>query len=284
MTARPPVERASRAGLWTAPPVLSLRRVLAMVTRYALLLKNSWTRIFELVYWPSIQMVLWGLISEFLRGNSTWVAQAAGVLIASVLLWDSMFRGQLGVSLSFMEEMWSRNLGHLFTSPLRPVELALALMTMSLIRTLIGVIPAMLLAIPLYHFSIFAMGPVLIVFFANLLVMGWALGLVLSGLILRFGQSAESLAWLAVFLLAPISAIYYPVTVLPPWLQGVAFALPSTHVFEGMRAAMFDQVVRFDHLAWAAGLNVVYMGLGVAAFLHAVHVARQRGLLLQMGE
>ncbi|MBL8707528.1 MAG: ABC transporter permease [Rhodospirillales bacterium] len=269
---------------WVSPPVLSLRRIAAMVVRYVLLLKNSWNRIFELVYWPSIQMVLWGFISEFLRGNSTWVAQAAGVLIAGVLLWDVMFRGQLGVSISFMEEMWSRNLGHLFTSPLRPIEFATALMAMSLIRTLIGIVPAMLLAIPLYHFSIFDMGLPLIAFFVNLLVMGWALGLVLSGVILRYGQSAESLAWLAVFMLAPVSAIYYPVTVLPSWLQTIAMTLPSTHVFEGMRAAMFDHVVRYDHLAWAAGLNLVYMALGVLAFLYAVRLARERGLLLQMGE
>ena len=275
---------AHAATMWTQPAVLMLRRVLAMLVRYALLLKNSWTRIFELIYWPSIQMVLWGFISVFLRQNSSWVAQAAGVLIASVLLWDVLFRGQLGVSVSFMEEMWSRNLGHLFTTPLRPLELAVALMAMSLIRTLIGTIPAALLAIPLYQFSVFDLGLPLIAFFANLLVFGWALGLMLSGLILRFGQSAESLAWLAVFLLAPVSAIYYPVEILPGWLQAIAWALPSAHVFEGMRAAMFDHVVRLDHLASAVALNAVYMVLGAAAFLFAVRVARQRGLFLNMGE
>ncbi len=269
---------------WTSPSVRSLRRIGAMVVRYTLLLKNSWTRIFELAYWPTIQMVLWGFISVFFRENSSWVAQAGGVLIAGVLLWDVLFRGQLGVSVSFMEEMWSRNLGHLFTSPLRPIELAVALMTMSLIRTLIGIVPAALLAIPLYQYSIFTMGLPLIAFFVNLLVMGWALGLMLSGLILRFGQSAESLAWLAVFLLAPVSAIYYPLSILPSWLQAVGWVLPSAHVFEGMRAVLFDQTFRLDHLAWAAGLNGVYMMLGVAAFLFAVRVARRRGLLLQMGE
>ena len=274
----------SRETAWTSPAVLSLRRIAAMVVRYTLLLKNSWTRIFELVYWPTIQMVLWGFISVFFRQNSSWVAQAGGVLIAGVLLWDVLFRGQLGVSMSFMEEMWSRNLGHLFTSPLRPIELAVALMTMSLIRTLIGIVPAALLAIPLYKYSIFTMGLPLIAFFVNLLVMGWALGLLLSGLILRFGQSAESLAWLAVFLVAPVSAIYYPLSILPPWLQAVGWMLPSAHVFEGMRAVLFDQAFRFDHLAWAVGLNALYMVLGVAAFLVAVRVARRRGLLLNMGE
>jgi ABC-2 type transport system permease protein len=279
-----PAGAAGRAALWTAPATLSVRRVAAMVARYVLLLKNSWTRIFELIYWPTIQMVLWGFISVFFRQNSSWVAQAAGVLIASVILWDVLFRGQLGVSVSFMEEMWSRNLGHLFTTPLRPLELAAALTTMSLIRTLIGTIPAALLAIPLYHYNIFTLGLPLLAFFVNLLIFGWAMGLVLSGVILRYGQSAESLAWLAIFLLAPVSAIYYPVSVLPWWLQAVAWALPSAHVFEGMRAALFDHAVRMDHLAAAAGLNALYMVLGVLAFLYAVRLARQRGLFLQMGE
>ncbi len=274
----------TQALFWISPPALSLRRVLAMVARYALLLKNSWPRIFELIYWPSIQVVLWGFISVFFQQNSSWVAQAAGVLIAAVLLWDVLFRGQLGVSVSFMEEMWSRNLGHLFTSPLRPIELAAALMTMSLIRTLIGTVPAALLAIPLYQFNVFTLGAPLLAFFANLLIFGWALGMVLSGIILRFGQSAESLAWLAIFLLAPVSAIYYPVSVLPWWLQAVAWALPSAHVFEGMRAVLFDRVVRLDYLAYAAALNVLYMTLGVLAFLYAVRLARRRGLFIQMGE
>ncbi len=274
----------TEAVLWTSPPVLSLRRVLAMVARYALLLKNSWTRIFELVYWPTIQMILWGFISVFLRQNSSWVAQAAGVLIAAVILWDVLFRGQLGVSISFMEEMWSRNLGHLFTSPLRPVELAAALTIMSLIRTLIGTVPAALLAIPLYHYNIFTMGLPLLAFFVNLLVFGWAMGLALSGIILRYGQSAESLAWLAIFLLAPVSAIYYPVAILPGWLQAVAWVLPSAYVFEGMRAVMFDNVVRLDYLAYAAALNVLYMIFGILAFLYAVLLARRRGLFIQMGE
>ncbi len=262
----------------------SWRRLGAMVLRYMLLFRGSWPRIFELMYWPTIQMILWGFITKFLLTNSSWVVQAAGVLIAAVLLWDVLFRSQLGFSLSFLEEMWSRNLGHLFVSPLRAYEMVAALMTMSFLRTLIGVIPAALLAIPLYHYSVFDLGLPLIAFFANLLIMGWAIGLCVSALILRFGLGAESLAWLAIFLMAPISAIYYPVSVLPGWLQWVAWALPSAHVFEGMRAILFEHAVRTDLLLNALALNALYIGLGVAVFLYSVHVARKRGLLLQMGE
>ena len=265
-------------------PGLSGMRIAAMVLRYWYLLRGSWPRVLELAYWPTMQMVLWGFINEFMRTNSSWVAQASGVLIAAVLLWDVMFRGQLGVSISFLEEMWSRNLGHLFVSPLKPVEWVLSLMAMSLIRAVIGILPAALLAIPLFGYSVFSMGPALALFFVNLLLMGWWLGLLIVSLILRHGMAAESLAWVAVFLLAPVSAVYYPVSVLPGWLQTVAMALPSSHVFEGMRALMFEGVLRWDLIAWALGLNALYMAGAAAFFARYFDVARERGALLQTGE
>jgi ABC-2 type transport system permease protein len=259
-------------------------RVGAMLLRYLYLLRSSWPRALELVYWPVISMVLWGFTSQFLMTNSSYVARAGGVLLAAVMLWDVLFRCQLGVSMSLLEELWSRNLGPLFVTPLRPYEWMIALLTMSFIRVLIGVLPAMLLAIPLYHYSIFTLGLPLLAFFTLLLVMGWALGLVIDALLLRHGLGAESLAWLAVFLLAPASAVYYPVSILPAWLQRVAALLPSAHVFEGMRAAMFDHVFRLDHFLAAAALDVVYLAAGIGVFLYAFRQARHRGALLQMGE
>ena len=259
-------------------------RVGAMLLRYLFLLRSSWPRALELVYWPAISMVLWGFTSQFLMTNSSYVARAAGVLLAAVMLWDVLFRSQLGVSMSFLEELWSRNLGHLFVTPLRPYEWMIALLTMSVIRVAIGVVPAMLLAIPLYHYSIFTLGPPLIAFFALLLMMGWALGLFIDALLLRHGLGAESLAWLAVFLLAPASAVYYPVAILPRWLQDLAMVLPSAHVFEGMRAVMFEHVFRLDHFIAAALLDLVYLAAGGIVFLWAFQRARRRGALLQMGE
>ncbi|MFB3087067.1 MAG: ABC transporter permease, partial [Acidiferrobacterales bacterium] len=183
----------------------SLRRIAALVLRHLYLLRRSWPRVLELMYWPTVQMILWGFITLFLVTNSSWVAQASGVLISAVLLWDVLFRGQLGVALIFMEEMWSRNLGQLFVSPLRPSELIAALFIMSLIRTLIGVGGAALIAIALFHYSVFDLGLPLIAFFVNLIVMGWAIGLLVSGIVLRYGLGAESLAWIGIFALQPLS-------------------------------------------------------------------------------
>ena len=267
-----------------ANPVFSPRRVFAMVLRYWYLLRTSWPRLVELAYWPTVQMVMWGFMTQFLAGETSYVAQAFGVLLSAVLLWDVLFRGQLGVSLSFFEEMYSRNLGHLFVSPLRPTELIAAMTVMSLLRTLLGLVPASILAAVFFGFSIYSLGLSLIAFFFGLLVFGWAIGLAVSGFVLRFGLGAESLAWALIFALLPVSAVYYPVAVLPPWLREVAWMLPSAYVFEGMRAVLVHQQVRLDLMAGVLVLDAVYLVLGAATFLAAFRSARRRGLLLQQGE
>jgi ABC-2 type transport system permease protein len=267
-----------------APLGASLLRIYAMVLRYSYLLRGSWPRLFELIYWPTVQMVLWGFINLFLVGQGGWLARTTGLFIAAVLFWDILFRSQLGVSVVFFEEMYSRNLGHLFVSPLRPYELIIALFTISLLRTLIGVGTAALLAIVFYKYSLFSMGLPLLAFFVNLLALGWSIGLIVIAMVLRYGLGAESLAWAVIFAVAPVSGVYYPISVLPDWLLPIALALPSSYVFEGMRAVMLEHTLRLDLLLAAVHLNVLYLTIGVTVFLYAFRVARRRDLLLHVGE
>ena len=262
----------------------ALQRISAMLMRYTYLLRHSWPRVLELAYWPTMQMILWGFINQFLVTESSWLAQAAGLFISAALLWDVLFRGQLGVSVVFFEEMYSRNLGHLFVSPLRPHELIVTLLLISFIRTIIGVGAAALLAIPLYQFSIFNLGLPLIAFFANLLIMSWSIGLLVISIVFRYGLGAESLAWAVIFAVAPISGIYYPIEVLPAWLQPIAWSLPSSYVFEGMRQVMFNNTFDLNMFSMAMGLNAVYLTLGIVSFLTVFRVARQKGLILNSGD
>ena len=210
--------------------------------------------------------------------------QAAGALLAAVLLWDVLFRSQIGVTIAFLEEMWSRNLAHIMVSPLRPIEFTISLGLMSMMRTLIGFVPATLLAIPLYHYSIYDMGLPLVAFFLCLVVFGWGMGFAIAALLMRWGLAAESLAWLAIFALAPLSGVYYPIDTLPSWVQPVSWALPSAHIFEGMRAFLFEGVFRIDYLLRAIALDLVYLCLGASAFLYSIRLARIHGLFLRVGE
>lgn len=265
-------------------------RVAAMVTRYGYLLRGSWPRLLDLMYWPTVQLVTWGFIQRFVGqaatagGGQGRLAVGAGTLIGAVMLWDVLFRGQLGFSLSFLEEMHSRNVGNLFMSPLRPLEFVASLMVMSLVRLALGVVPVTGLAVLFFGFNLWTLGAALGFFFANLMLTSWSVGLVVSGFLLRNGLGAEELAWSFMFLLLPLCCVYYPVAVLPGWLQFVSWCLPPTYVFEGLRAALNDHVVRTDLMVRALGINVALFGASTAAFLWFVQRSRAAGTLLQMGE
>ena len=261
------------------------RRVWGMIYRHLALFRRSWPRVLELMYWPILQMVVWGFMTAYLAGvqNNT-AGIAAGMLLGGVLLWEVTLRSQMGFSISFLEEIWSRNLGHVFVSPIRPRELVAGLMGMSVIRVAVGVAPAVLLAWLLYGFGLFSLGPVVVAFFAALLMMGWAVALGVTSLILRYGAGAEALAWSVLFGLTPFSAVFYPVSVLPAWLHPVAYSLPSAHVFEGMRAALMEGRIAWGHLAAAFALDAFWMAAMAWVFLRQFQWARVRGALLNIGE
>jgi ABC-2 type transport system permease protein len=262
----------------------SLNRVAAMVRRYWYLLRSSWPRILDLIYWPTVQMLMWGFLQIYVAQNAGFFARAGGVFIGAVLLWDILFRGQLGFSISFLEEMWSRNLANIMMSPLRPVEFISALMIMSVVRLSIGMVPVSLLAIAFFGFNLWTLGLALVAFFANLMLTSWSIGIFVAGLLLRNGMGAESLAWTIMFLFLPLTCVYYPVAVLPVWLQYVAWSLPPTYVFEGMRALVIGHVFRADLMIEALAFNVVLFAAASFAFLTLLRSARVHGTLLQTSE
>jgi ABC-2 type transport system permease protein len=263
---------------------ISPHRIAAMIQRYWYLLMSSWPRLLELLYWPALQIITWGFLQSFISQNAGFFARAGGTLVGAVILWDILFRGQLGFSISFLEEMWARNLGNLMMSPLKPIEFLIALMAMSLIRLAIGVIPMTLLAMIFFGFNLYGIGFPLIAFFCNLIFTSWSVGIFVSGLVLRHGLGAESIVWTLMFGMMPLACIYYPVTVLPHWLQYVAWSLPPTYVFEGMRALLMEHVFRSDLMVDALAINVVLITASFAVFLMLLRSARRHGSLIQTGE
>jgi ABC-2 type transport system permease protein len=262
----------------------SLRRVGAMVLRHWYLLRYSWPRIVDLIYWPAVQMLMWGFLQLYITEVSGGFAQVGAAFIGSVLLWDTLFRGQIGFSISFLEELWSRNLGNLMMTPLRPAELVAALMAMSIIRVLIGLVPVSLLAIVFFGFNIWQLGLAVVAFFFNLILTSWSIGLISSGMVLKKGLGAEALAWSLTFLLLPLCCVYYPVSVLPDWLEPIALALPPTHVFEGLRSLILEGVFDGWAMVTALALNLLYLTAAATTFALLMRSARSSGALLQTGE
>jgi ABC-2 type transport system permease protein len=261
----------------------SFGRIAALVLRYLYLLRSSWPRIIEIAYWPTMQMIIWGFVSQHFSSSSPELT-AGGILISVVLVWVCLFRSHISYTLSFLEELWSRNLGNLFVSPLRPRELIAALATISMMRTLIGMLPAALLAIPFFGVSVFDMGLPLLGFFLNLVLTGWAISQFVTGILIRYGLGAESLTWVLPFLIAPFSCIYYPLSTLPEWMQSIAVFIPTTYVFEGMRALLVEGNFETGLMVKGFTLNILYLIFGLIAFFISFQAARRHGLLLQSGE
>jgi ABC-2 type transport system permease protein len=259
-------------------------RIGAMVLRHWYLLKSSPPRIIDIIYWPTVQLLMWGFLQTWLAEQSGKLAFAGGSLIGAMLLWDVLFRGQIGFNMSFLEELWSRNLGHLMVSPLRAHELLVAMAVMSVIRVMIGLVPVTFLAVFYFGFDFLALGLWSVAFFFNLMLTGWAFGMFICGLLLRYGLGAENLAWSLIFILLTLCCVYYPVSALPEWLQPVALCLAPTYVFEGLRGILIDGIIQPQLMLISLGLNVLYLVAGAALFFWFYRDAREKGTLMNTGE
>ncbi|MBC7544801.1 MAG: ABC transporter permease [Candidatus Sericytochromatia bacterium] len=263
---------------------MKAHRIGAMITRHLYTFRHSPLRLVEMVYWPLLDLLVWGFLTVYLQRSGAGVPNFVAFFVGALILWDLLFRAQQGVAISYLEEVWSRNLMNLFVSPLTIWEYITSLVLVSLMKLTFSVGMMVLLALLIYGFNLFSLGMVLIPFIANLLLMGWSVGILTTALILRYGQAAESLAWVLAFLFQPISAVFYPVSVLPPVLRAVARCVPASYVFEGMRAVIAGKGYPRQDLAWAFGLNAVYATVALGVFAWTFHVVRDKGLLGKVGE
>ncbi|MCC6543571.1 MAG: ABC transporter permease [Nitrospirae bacterium] len=263
---------------------MRLHRINAIVLRHLYLHKRSVARLMETFYWPVVDLLVWGFITVYLQQYKDGLPGFVTFFIGALILWDMLFRSQQGISLSFLEEMWSRNLMNLFVTPLRPAEFIAATMVISIFKLISASFVTITLAYLIYDFNIFLIGMSLIPFIICLAVMGWAIGILTSSVILRYGQKAEILAWGLAFLFQPISAVFYPVEVLPDFIQKIAKFVPASHIFEGMRAVIADGHFPLENLIWAASLDIIYFITSIAIFYYMFKIVKVKGLLLRIGE
>ena len=184
----------------------------------------------------------------------------------------------------FLEEIWSRNFTNLFIAPIRISEIIVALTLTAILRTSIGLIPAALLAIPLFGVSVFSLGFPLLLLLLGLYIFGITLGLLVTSGLIRFGPSFENIAWASLFFLAPLGCIYYPIEILPDWLQTISKALPLVHIFEEMRNILIYDIINYYQILKAALISFIYFTLGIIVFYWSYEGAKDRGTLINMGE
>jgi ABC-2 type transport system permease protein len=256
-------------------------RVSALLLRHLYLYRRSYIRAGEVFFWPVMNLVLWGFIAAYVQRLA--LSETVSFLLGGLIFWDVLYRAQMAITLSVTEEVWVKNLLNIFIAPIRTVDFILATALMGVIRAMANVLILGSLAYVLYAFNVLTIGLALLPFLASLLLFGWAVGMCTMALMLRFGQAAEALAWGVPFLLQPLSAVFYPVDVLPPWLQAMAHLLPSMYIFEGMRTALRAGTVDRALLLTALALNVVYLAAGAGFFGWMLRQAREKGYLSRLG-
>jgi ABC-2 type transport system permease protein len=260
----------------------SRQRVLAVVLRDLYALRHSTMRVVEIIYWPLVELVIWGYVSLYLQANKVPAVVAA--LLGGVLLWQVMFRSQGEVSIAFMEDVWSRNLLNVFASPLTNAEYLTGMIVFGFAKLLAATTLMAGLAFAFYGFGLFSLGPALVPFLGLLLVMGWALGVFTVGVVLRYGHSAEIVAWALSFAFQPFAAVFYPVAILPGPMRALAAFVPASHVFEGMRSVIAGRGVDTGALAAAAALDLLYLVAAIWFFRRMLVAARRSGGLARFAD
>ena len=263
---------------------MAYHRIAALVIRHLYLYRRSLPRVMEIIYWPFLDLVVWGFITVYLATFQGQMPAVVTFLLGALILWDVLFRSQQGITISFLEEIWARNLMNLFASPLTPSEFLAATMVMSLFKVTAVSMVMSVCAWIFYGYNVFIIGLWLMPFIVNLVLTGWIIGVFTTSLIMRFGQEAEVLAWSMVFLFQPISCVFYPMEVLPSWLRAVASINPAAHVFEGMRGLLAPHPDPLCSLRLASGLNLLFLSAVIMWFHHTFSVCKDRGSLVRVGE
>ncbi|MDO8474520.1 MAG: ABC transporter permease [bacterium] len=257
---------------------MKLHRIYANVLRYFYLFRHNLDRLTDAFYWPTVDLVLWGIASLYFRSYLDNAPAIVAFILSGVILWIIVWRGQAEISVNVLEEIWNRNLINIFVAPLKFSEWILSLLAIGAIKAFASFLFAVLVAFLLYKVQIFSFGFYLVPFIIPLLLFGYSVGFFISGLVLRFGTRIQGLSWSLIFVISPFSAIYYPLEILPAWAQNIASFIPASYIFEGAREVLMSGVFDQNKVFISVALSVVYFVAALLFFRQSFYKALKNGL------
>jgi len=258
---------------------MNFQRTGAVVLRQYYLLRGSPARVLPLFAWVAIDMVLWGFITKYLNSVSSSGFNFVPTLLGAVLLWDFFIRVMQGVTMAFLEDVWSRNFLNIFATPLCTSEYVTGLVLSSVGTSSIGMVVMLALATLVFGLSFFAFGTVLISYLLVLFLFGIALGITASAIMLRLGPASEWFIWPIPALLSPFAGVFYPLSTLPKWMQYLSHLLPPAYVFENMRRIILGGHPSGSDLLWGGALALLDIVLACWFFVFIYKHAVRTGLI-----
>ncbi len=258
---------------------VSWRRVRAIARRHYYALRRSPHRLFDVTLWPLVDVLLFGSLGVFVSHRPGNGSVAFAYLLSGIVLWHVVYQSQIALSTGMLEEVWSRNLLNLMVTPMSELEYILGVNLFGLVKLVMGVGVAALTAFGFYAFDVTSLGWGVLPVVAVLLAVGWVIALFVIGIVLRFGSGAEALAWGILFIIMPLSGIFYPVKALPAVLQPVALVLPTTHAFAAGRALLDHHGLPWGQLGVAAGCTLGLLVVAIAYTAAMLSLFRKRGYI-----
>lgn len=252
-------------------------RISAIVMRHLYSFRRNFDRLSDSIYWPIMDLLVWGLTTVWLQ-NTTSTPHLLFIMLTAIVFWQIVWRSNYEISVNLLEECWCRNVVNLFSTPLTVAEWVTGVMLVGVVKVILAMIVGVLASWALYSLNILTIGFALLPFTILLIMFGWIVGFIGAGVITRFGRQFQTIAWMMGFLFAPLSAVYYPVSVLPAWIQPAAYFLPATYVFEGMRKVVETGVIDWGMVARGAILNLCYLVLSLRFFMAMFEHRRKSGL------
>ena len=257
---------------------MRLHIINALMLKYWYITKNRIDRIFDLFYWPLMSLLVWGFTTFYLREFTGSVI--INILIGGVVLWTFFHRAQQDITTYTLEDFWSRNLYNLFSTPLKWSELIVSIILFGFLRAIISFIFLSIIAFILFSFNVFGAGIFAIAIFASgLMLFGWVMGIFVAAMIFRYGMRIQVFAWSLSWLIQPFSAVFYPLSAMPVWIQKVSIVFPTTHIFEGLRYAFNNNAIPWSNVAYAFGLNILLLIAACWFFKISLDNAKKKGLL-----
>lgn len=258
---------------------MKLHRIWAIILRFLYHFRHSFDRWVDVFYWPLLDLLLWGLTGLYFVSFSPDIPKVLVAILAGIILWLVVYRGQYEISGNLLEDVWNKNLINIFVSPLKLSEWTTSFFIIGVMKSLLGLGFAMALAFVLYKVKIFMFGIYLIPFVGLLILTGWWIGCLIAGLILRYGTRIQAFAWTAVWAISPFCGIYYPLAILPQWAETVAKFVPASYVFEGVRELIKTGTVDSSKLIISLLLNIVYCILALIFLRRSFSAILKKGLV-----
>ena len=260
---------------------INLHRVWAVMVRHLMSWPRSLERVADAFWWPSFNLLIWGLVTTYLQQQAGSYQFFISLFLGGVIMWVFVYRSQEEIGVILLQEAWDRNLLSMFSSPLTIWEFTIGAFLLSVMKLLLSVTWMTVLGFVLFQFNIFRYGLVLIPYAILLLATGGIMGILINGLIIRFGYRIQVFAWSLILVLQPFSGVFYPISSLPGWMQKVAWVLPTSYIFEGMRSVLRDGKVDYAGLFTAIVYSAVYFVIAVWFFTWNFRKARQNGMLMK---